>query len=271
MKRIVWSAMVCAAVMSQVAGAEEIGVEEKVQSAYELYLQDQSVTLQPKEWQLGIGLSYTHDEQYLGFVHQEQRSVQGAVSLGYGITDRLELTGSVPVVFTDQQAGDFAGTQEFGASEVYFGGVTLGLNATVLRGQGRPNVTVQTAVTLPTGTGPQSDLTKLSLGVTAYQDFDPAFVYGGVTVGHTFGEESESDIGYRFGLGFSLNHRLAIGAEVEGGYRPVDTFGSKETTMLTGRATYVLGKYSTVQPSVSFGLTDSSPDLTLGLQWTRRF
>jgi len=267
--------VLCGSLMALVSvgpvAAEEIGVEEKVKSAYELYLQDQSVTLRPKEWQLGIGLSYTHNERYIGFVHEEQRAVQGTVSLGYGITDRLELTGSVPVVFTDQQVGDFAGTHEFGASDAYFGGVTLGLNATVIKGQGRPNVTVQTAVTLPTGTGPQADLTKLSLGITAYQDFDPAFVYGGVNVGHTFGESNESDFGYRFGLGFSLNHRLAIGAEVQGGYRPVDTFGSKESATLTGRATYALGKYDTIQPSVSFGLTDSSPDFTLGMQWTRRF
>jgi hypothetical protein len=36
--------------------AEEIGIEEKVKSAYELYLQDQSVTLQPQQWQVGIGI-----------------------------------------------------------------------------------------------------------------------------------------------------------------------------------------------------------------------
>lgn len=106
--------------------------------------------------------------------------------LATGIADWLELTGSVSVIFINQRVGDFVGTQEIGVSEVYFGGVTFGLNVTVLKGQGRPNFTLHTAVTLPTGTGPQSDHTKLSLGVTVYQDFDPTFVYGGVNVGHTY-------------------------------------------------------------------------------------
>jgi hypothetical protein len=270
MKTNVFCGGLLAIVAFSATSAEEIGIEEKVKSAYELYLQDQSVTLQPQQWQVGIGISYTHDERFIGFVHEEQRTLQGSASLSYGVSDRLELFGSVPVVFSGQQATDFTG-DGFGASDTYLGDVTLGLNTTLISGAGKPNVTLQSAVTLPTSTSDLPSSTKVSLGVTAYQDFDPAFVYGGVNVGHSFGDTDETDFGYRVGLGFSLNYRLAVGAEIQGGYRPESDFGSGETTSLTGRATFALSKNDTIQPSVSFGLTDSSPDVTLGLQWSRRF
>ncbi len=62
---------------------EKIGVEEKVKKAYELYLQDQSVTLGSKQWRMSVDASYTSDEKTVLFNHQESRSVQGGLSVNY--------------------------------------------------------------------------------------------------------------------------------------------------------------------------------------------
>jgi hypothetical protein len=97
-----------------------------------------------------------------------------------------------------------------------------------------------------------------------YQDFDPAFLYGGLTGSKTIGGNEFDGLSYQAGFGFSLNHRFAIGAEFSGGYTfAPQALASKESSFLTGRATFVLDQKNLIQPSVSFGLNDSSPDMNI--------
>ncbi len=78
---------------SFVQAEDKIGVEEKVKKAYELYLQDQSVTLEKSSWRMGVDLSYTSNESKIFLNQQETRLVQGGLSINYGLTDRIELFG----------------------------------------------------------------------------------------------------------------------------------------------------------------------------------
>jgi hypothetical protein len=110
------------------------------------------------------------------------------------------------------------------------------------------------------------------VGLNLYQNFDPAFLYGGIHGSKTIGGDEFDGLGYRAGFGFSLNHRLAIGAELSGGYKfTPQLLTSSESAFLTGNATFALDQKNILQPSVSFGLNESSPDYILSLQWTRRF
>lgn len=253
--------------------ADEIGVQEKVKKAYELYLQDQSVTLGGQQWRLAVDANYTSDEKTLLFSHQESRSVQGGVAVNYGLTDSIELFTRIPISYTNTSVQDVFGSGAISDSETNFGNVTVGTNATIFRSAGGPTITLQMAAGLPTHTGGSPyNRGTISAGVMAYQDFDPAFLYGGLSGTKTLGGDTFDSVGYQVGFGFSLNHRLAIGAELSGGYRIAPQFlSSKENALLTGRATFVLDQKNLLQPSVSFGLNESSPDYVIGLQWTRRF
>lgn len=259
---------------SNVCLAEEtIGVEEKVKKAYELYLQDQSVTLGSKQWRMGVDASYTSDERNIVFGHQESRTVQGGLSANYGVTDNIEIFGRVPLIYNTTSVSDAFGLSNDSTSSTNLGNVMLGANATLFKSNDGPTVTFQSTFALPTHTGDTPyNKSVVTAGVMLYQDFDPAFLYGGLSGSKTLGGDEFDGVSYQAGFGFSLNHRLALGAELSGGYRfSPQLMTSSENSFLTGRATFVLNQKNLIQPSVAFGLNESSPDYTIGLQWTRRF
>lgn len=277
MRRKQWLVLVAGVLFANVAlatEAEEIGVQEKVKKAYELYLQDQSVTLEKKSWRMGLDFSYTSNKRSILFTEQEARVAQSGLSINYGLTDKIELFGRVPIVYENYTLRNILTAEKQNLSDTNLGNINLGVNATLFRFANGPTITWQTAVMLPTYTGKfMTSKTAISSGLTIYQDFDPAFLYGGISGSKTFGGNQFDGINYHAGLGFSLNHRLALGMELNGGYN----FGrqllaaNREHASLAARATFVLNQKNLIQPSVSFGLNENTPDFTLGLQWTRRF
>jgi len=259
---------------SFIQAEDKIGVEEKVKKAYELYLQDQSVTLEKSSWRMGIDLSYTSNESKIFLNQQEARLVQGGLSINYGLTDRIELFGRVPLIYENYTSRDLLFSEKSSFSSFNLGNINLGASATLFRVANGPTITFQTAFQLPTYTGKYlNNKSVASVGLTVYQDFDPAFIYGGFSGNKTIGGSRSDGFGYNAGLGFSLNHKLALGAEINGGY----SFGNqiflanREYVQLTGRVSIILDQKNLIQPSVSFGLNDNTPDYTLGVQWTRRF
>lgn len=252
---------------------EKIGVEEKVKKAYELYLQDQSVTLGSKQWRMSVDASYTSDEKTVLFNHQESRSVQGGLSVNYGLTDSIEIFAHVPMIYNHVSVGNILSQTKNSEATTNLGNILIGGNATLFKFYDGPTVTFQTNFSLPTNTGnPTLNKSTITAGVTLYQDFDPAFLYGGIYGTKTLGGDIFDGFSYQAGFGFSLNHRLAIGAELSGGYKfTPQVLASGESALLTGRATFSLNKNNIIQPSVSFGLNENSPDYTIGLDWTRRF
>lgn len=253
---------------------EEIGIQEKIKKAYELYLQDQSVTLSKKSWRASIDASYTSNERNILFTGQESRVIQNGVSVNYGLTDRIELFGRLPIMYENYTFRDLFTSEKQSLSGFNLGNISLGANTTLFRANNGPTITLQTAFLAPTYTGDFiNSKSTVSTGLNIYQDFDPAFLYGGISGSKTIGGNQFDGFGYHAGFGFSLNHRLALGTEISGGY----TFGrqiffaNREYAQLTGRATFVLSQKNLIQPSVSFGLNENTPDVILSMQWTRRF
>ena len=267
--------VICSLIFASTASAnEEIGVQEKLKKAYELYLQDQSVTLSKKSWRMGFDFSYMSNEKSFLFTQQESRLVQSGVSVNDGLTDRIELFGRVPIVYENYTFRDIFSGDKQNLSGVNLGNITLGANVTLFRVKNGPTVTWQSAFLAPTYTGNfLTSKSAVSTGLTVYQDFDPAFLYGGLSGTKTIGGNQFDGFGYHAGFGFSLNHRLALGTEISGGYNFGQQmfFANREYAQLTGRATFVLSQKNLIQPSVSFGLNENTPDYILGMQWTRRF
>lgn len=273
-KRYLVLVMCSLAFVSPVKANEEIGVQEKIKKAYELYLQDQSVTLSKKSWRIGFDVSYISNEKSFLFTQQESRLVQGGVSVNYGLTNRIELFGRVPIVYENYTFRDVLSSEKQNLSGANLGNITLGANVTLFRFYNGPTITWQTAFLTPTYTGKfLNSKSAISTGLTIYQDFDPAFLYGGLSGTKTIEGNQFDGFSYHAGFGFSLNHRLALGTEINGGYnfgRQI-FLGNREFAQLTGRVTFVLSQKNLIQPSVSFGLNENTPDFGLGMQWTRRF
>lgn len=257
-----------------VQAKEEIGVQEKIKKAYELYLQDQSVTLSKKSWRMSLDISYMSNEKSFLFTQQENRVVQTGVSANYGLTDRIELFGRVPIVYENHTFRDMFSSEKQNLSGTNLGNITLGANVTLFKVKNGPTITWQTAFLAPTYTGKfLTSKSAITTGLTIYQDFDPAFLYGGLSGTKTIDGNQFDGFGYHAGFGFSLNHRLALGTEINGGYNFGQQmfFANREFSQLTGRATFVLSQKDLIQPSVSFGLNENTPDFNLSMQWTRRF
>ncbi len=214
------------------------------------------------------------DERNSLFARQENRLIRSGVSVNYGLTDRIELFGRVPIVYENYVFRDMLSGEKQNLSDTNLGNVTVGASSTLLKTKNGPTVTLQTAFLAPTYTGKfLNSKSAVSAGLTIYQDFDPAFIYGGFSGNKTIKGDQLDGFAYNAGFGFTLNHRLAFGTEINGGYnfgRQI-FLGNREYSQLTGRATFALNQKNLVQPSASFGLNENTPDFTLGLQWTRRF
>ncbi|MDO8260284.1 MAG: hypothetical protein Q7T50_02155, partial [Candidatus Magasanikbacteria bacterium] len=255
--------------LNKVYAEEEIGVQEKIKKAYELYLQDQSVTLSKKSWRMGFDASYISNEKTVLFTQQENRLIQSGISVNYGLTDRIELFGRVPIVYENYTFRDIFSEEKQNLSSANLGNITLGANVTLFRVKNGPTITWQTAFLTPTYTGKfLTSKSAVSTGMTIYQDFDPAFLYSGLSGTKTIDGNQFDSFGYHAGFGFSLNHRLALGTEISGGYNFGQQmfFANREFAQLTGRATFVLSQKNLIQPSVSFGLNENTPDFSLSMQ-----
>lgn len=117
--------------VNTIQAKEEIGVQEKIKKAYELYLQDQSVTLSKKSWRMGLDISYMSNEKSLLFTQQENRLVQTGVSVNYGLTDRIELFGRIPIVHENYTFRDMFSSEKQNLSGTNLGNITLGANVTL--------------------------------------------------------------------------------------------------------------------------------------------
>ncbi len=252
---------------------EEIVLSEKVKKAYELYLQDQSVTLESNQWRLGIDASYTSDEKNILLNHTESQTIHGGLSINYGITDKLEIFARVPVVYSNTSVQEINDIVEEGESSTNLANILIGSNFTLLKIKEGPDVTLQINFSLPTSTENSLDNeSTFTGGLTLHQDFDPVFLYGGIHGSKTLNGNFNDSFSYQTGFGFYLDQHFAIGAELTGGYKfTPQILPSNESLLLTSRAAFVINKKHIVQPSVSFGLDKNSPNYTVGIEWTREF
>jgi hypothetical protein len=68
-----------------------------------------------------------------------------------------------------------------------------------------------------------------------------------------------------------INDKIALGSNVSWSIPIGGNFDSKkDSAMLSGRVTIVSAQ-DIFEPSISFGLTEFSPDMSLGMSWSRKF
>ncbi|MEY3783899.1 MAG: hypothetical protein RLZZ230_221 [Candidatus Parcubacteria bacterium] len=254
------------------AFATDVGVEEKIKRVYELYLQNSTVTLDKNAWRAGLDLSYLHDEKALGFTQYESRGATAQMSLNYGVMKDVELYAALPITWSNQKSNDALFNLGAEKSITQVGSLQLGINYNLLNATDiLPTITTQLAVMVPIGNA-QNNNVAVTAGVSLNKSFDPAFIYGGLHYTKGIGGDKSDGLAYQLGVGFSVNHRIALGLEYSGGYVYSTTaFSSKETSMITARTTFMFDKNTIIQPRVSLGLNDSAADSIVGVNVSRRF
>jgi len=233
----------------------------------------------------------------------ESNTLVGAMSLRYGLTNRLEGEVKVPYVYrTDATSSSSAGTGSqnvtnvftadgYGLGDVEFGlryqlnnsggnaYYLLGLRAKSNTGKGPFDVPVdpQTGLDLklPTGSG----FWGLQPGLTVIVPSDPAVFFGSISYMLNFdrnvsgyGRIDPGDIiDFNFGMGFAINEKTSITLGYDHSIvGRVKINGSYlEGTMVTQLGTLLIGYSYRENDRVSFsvslgaGLTQAAPDVQL--------
>lgn len=265
-------ALVCPVAAQSEESAQSVaplGIEEKLENVYNLYRTGDVVTLGKREVRAELELGYALQESRVFGMQETARTLATIGTLAYGVTSGTELSLSVPVTYREQTAEDTSATY-VDEHAVGLGDVELGLAAAI------PVPWVSTtglvSVTLPTAT---DDLghngVTTSIGFSVDKVMQPAFVYGGLSWLRDW-DQSMDAVGYRTGIGFFLNYALSVGAELDGSYliNPVQGM-AQDTLALVGRVGYQATPSFGLTPSVGVGLTESAPDVTLGLRLAWKF
>ncbi len=85
-------------------------------------------------------------------------------------------------------------------------------------------------------------------------------------------------IGYNFGFGFAVNENVSLSSQVSGSYQwethsdgTTVSGSSTEPVSLRAALTYRISKKSYIEPSVTFGFNNDTPNFIISLSGTRRF
>jgi len=246
-----------------------LGVEEKLKAVYDLYRTNEVVTLSQHETNIGLSFGYALNETRVLGLQDTTRTLTATALAGYGITDRVQLSLSTPLVYQTRLAQDPT-TTYLDTSTAGIGNVTLGLAASL------PTTTVATtllaSVALPSaeeGVGNAGLVT--SIGINVDKVLQPAFVYGGLSWLRDWDADTDA-VGYSAGVGFFLNYALSVGAGLEGSFLLNPAQGLPHDTMaLVGRVSYQATPSFGFTPSIAVGLTEGAPDVALGLSMVWRF
>ena len=242
---------------------KEIGMDQKLKSAYDLYRRGDAVSLKPSETMLGLGLSYSlNDKNTLGY-RESSRIIGMQAFASHGLGHGMELSVSAPFAFQTQQT-ETTGSIHGKTSVAGFGDPTIRLMGTLPTKDF--TTTAYLSASLPFG----NDLLSrggayTSLGINFNKVLRPAFVSGGLSWDHDWKSGVEG-VGYNIGGGFFLNHELSIGGGLNGVVmiNPKPGF-AHDLAAFSIKAAYQATPDFGVVGSVNFGLTADTPQTVVGI------
>jgi hypothetical protein len=237
----------------------------------------------------------------IGEVRARQRLLLVPLEFRLGVFEGTQLFVNVPFGWSNSEF-DFGGTDTFSNSGG-IGDVSAGYTKSIVEGNDIcPEILGTFSFSAPTGKSdlvtslstPGSTLGEgfwtVSMGLTFIHTYDPMVLFYGFGYRHRF-ENSFDGISvqpgqqafYRLGAGFAVNPRMTLSASFIGSYIGADRIegvkiagGIREpmqlrfaSTIVQGRGEKRHGSVRTVEPFVSFGLTEESIDSVIGVSWTR--
>lgn len=262
----------------------------------QIFLRQSSSLLQRGTWQLESGLTYLWQDtdalvllpgDALAFQRMRDRRWMVPLTARYGLTNNTEWFGSLPVGLAHFERTDVRDSDA--TTQGGIGDAVIGLLHQFQRETARrPDVIGQLSLGVPTGVDPYTggrnvaplgDGTwNVTAGVNFVRSVDPVVLYGGMSYRHDFaGEFVGHEIqpgptyGYSCGLGFAVNDDVALTGELTGAFqmratidgRPIANSSAEPVTMRLG-LTRRITRDTSMQPFVTWGLTEDSPDFQLG-------
>lgn len=276
---------------ASVEAAEDSQKEaEETRRAMEVFLREQLVLSRRGELSLELDTFYStgtrnefvRSDGGVALIERTNRTVSSIFIPRYGIIDGLELALAIPFGYAEQEI-------DFGVARSRTDDFGLGDIAGTLRYQLWPEFGARPALILElegksrTRSAPLlgTDHWNVGGGVTLVKTLDPVVFFGRLGYTATLereGRDPGDQIRYEAGMGFSLNDRVSFKMQVGGAAVGRAELNGKEIAgssldiisllfAVTTRAT----RHLFVEPVVSIGLTDDTPDVVAGVDLVYQF
>lgn len=252
---------------------ESIGQKDESMESHLLFLRDTTVLLQKGDQRIGVSFSMTNDEQRVFTTTVSQRTYSLALSYSLGVGYGAEVFASIPASHTKTKKYDFLFEASEEESISSFNNAVLGLKKTlIVQNANRPELVGALSFSSPITEKSKSYPTETAVNanLTVIKSIDPVVLYGGISFTHPFRGEEGNSYGFKFGSAFAVNHKIAFGGELSMNEMRDNKTTLSPTSILTLRETYSASKSFSVEPSISFGLSDDSPDNIFGLSFSWR-
>ena len=250
--------------------AETIGEEDTLTESHLLFMKDTTVLLKKGDQRISASFSMTNDEQSNAFTIANRRSFSLALSYSLGVGYGTEVFVSIPVSqIKTKTTAPLLGFKEEKISSGFDNGV-FGIKKTLfVQNEHRPEFVGSLSLSTSIGNRNEAypERKSVTAGLMTIKSIDPVVIYGGFSFTNEL-KDGDNSIGFRLGSAFAVNHKIAFGGEFAIN-KTLDndaTISPVSTLMLRG--TYGMSKDFSIEPSVSFGLSDDAPDTTFGLSFS---
>jgi hypothetical protein len=271
----------------------------------DLYLRERKVMTRKGKFELETNLSFVNNDKSLPYlVTDKTRQLMLALTGRYGITEDFQTYLTLPVGVNwreSSQNGDRTKTR----SDAGMGDVSFGLSYQLLA-ESVSFPALMISLSAKTDTGKSSGATTygtndlgsgywtITPGLSMVRTLDPVVLFGGVSYTHAFSHmiqrpdwlesgpdsiryEAGDSVNLLLGTGFSLNNKIALTFDVNGGFVFRDKFGGSEKgdnrTPFYFRSglDYAFSKSCYLEPTVAFGITKDANDFSISLSHVFRF
>lgn len=265
------------------------------------FLRGSTVLLQPGDVQTEYGLFYSllqnrffEPDGFGGLIEVEtiNRSFVAPLTMRYGLSEDIQLTGTIPLGVAFVEAEDPFGEDQ--SSLFGVGDIVLGANTILGRGYDEaPDILGGVNFIVPSDNGRSgvgglqpalgSGFFGVGWNLTAIRSYDPAVFFGSIGHSHLFERRMSGGrvqpgefIDYSFGMSFAINDEVTLNGEVLGGFQFDTEFNgveipnsSNEPISLRLSVIRTINPTYFIEPSLQFGLTEDAGTVQLGVTFTR--
>ncbi|MGR9108198.1 MAG: transporter [Gammaproteobacteria bacterium] len=223
-----------------------------------------------------------------------------------GLLPGLESFLTIPIQYQERELSvgidTLGAVRNTGSSLFSLGDVQAGLKYAFNRENSLPEIIGTFDFRAPTGRVRNPILPSASVtgsgqwavagGMNLIKSFDPLVLFGGLRYEYNIFDVHQgikfgpwSNLNYNMGVGFAVNSRVTLVGQFQGTYQSARSFSAmdiggtdvdrvvvrdRELAILRGSFTYKLTNKQFIEPSLTFGLNQISPDYILGLSYTNR-
>lgn len=234
---------------------------------YELYHVNETVSLDPYTYRIGMGAVYTEDMHHISGIHEYHRQVNTQANIAYGIHKHVELSLSVPVGWKyriEESAFDTRTDHTIGGFEQVVARV---IGSTMIAGCEVNNIL---AIQVPTEHSVRLEEGILSTyEINLAHDFGHVFMYGGVSWQRAWKHESNT-FGVTGGVGYYVSNTLALGVQVSDVPALNPKLGAvRDIAAASVHLAYQITPTIGLVPAVGLGMSENAPEISvdMNLYW----